>query len=114
MKEQDFRIGIWVNYDNKDCQITLEDFSHIIKYDIQLIQPILITEEWLLKLNFNNQSFSYFEFPDHDLSHFVISGETYGWNVYINGRVVATIRYVHQAQNIYYALTGKELILNNK
>ena len=64
-------------------------------------KPIPLTEEWLLKCNFNFRKYGYqFSVSNHLLSgnfFFMISG--YAKQIY----------YLHELQNLYFALTNKEL-----
>lgn len=75
--------------------------------------PIPLTKEWLLKFGFianrYNDEFELYplmfdcEYTDH--------GE---WNISYDGHPLSTeIQHVHQLQNLYFALTGKELTLNS-
>ena len=73
------------------------------------IKPIPLTDEWLLKFGFKKEGFSYLH---NDLILHVFS----------NARLVSVpdedgewvniqppVQYVHQLQNLYFALTGEEL-----
>lgn len=87
-------------------------------------QPILITEEWLIKLGFKEISnkqdrdrkwFKIFEIEETDE---LVSLNLYSNNVKCKfdidtgyGFKTITISYVHQLQNLYFALTGLELQL---
>ena len=78
------------------------------------IKPISITEEWLIKFGFekfnkamhkplNKTTHIYREILDHN-------------NFYITGmdnylQLTNIPKYVHQLQNLYFALTGKELTI---
>lgn len=82
------------------------------------LHPITLNEEWLLKMGFNN-----------------FNGEWYDIKVWINHLNVnlklkcftisnpdvdevqfecENIEFVHQLQNLYWALTGEELTINEK
>ena len=74
------------------------------------IVPIPLTEEWLLmfgfklhKMEFKNRYFIGEEFSiDYNIVHksfYFNIGYEYGVNM----------KYIHQLQNLYYALTGQEL-----
>lgn len=68
------------------------------------ITGIPLTEEWLLKFGFErNESGNY----DKRLELF------YGGNLYRfrQGWTNVELKYVHQLQNLYFALTGEELTL---
>lgn len=73
------------------------------------ISPIKLTEEWLLKFG---------------LEKYAILSELQVWwlhdgyrflyqmgDNYHNGQLGIQVKYVHQLQNLYFALTGKELTI---
>lgn len=79
------------------------------------IKPIPLSEEWLLKFGFNAQHiikqwYSYVN--DHiEISHYSKDR----CMVFVSASDVAfDIKYVHQLQNLYFALTGKELTLKSE
>ena len=67
--------------------------------------PIPLTEEWLLKFGFESNPYQdrYEKDPIH-IECAIIEGETYLWI-----ENIPHIKYVHQLQNLYFALTGEEL-----
>lgn len=92
MNPEELRIGNYVNYGSgiTDSVVSIDcKMVHLSQYSalgFDDIQGIPLTEEWFVK--------------NCDLDM--------GWlNVW-----KAKIEYVHQLQNLYYALTGEELILN--
>lgn len=69
--------------------------------------PIPLTEEWLVRFGFRktfDSPFEYFEWTDHNLQ---LSEK---FDCYL-GKFTQPIKYVHQLQNLYFALTGEELKL---
>jgi len=78
--------------------------------DLDEIEFIPLTEEWVLKLGFKNKTI-YIKGICLYLVNEGMSGgfqdNEYGINEYVD------IKYVHQLQNLYFALTGEELTLNN-
>lgn len=72
--------------------------------------PIPLTEEWLLKFGFT-KSFIVTNFAIQieagvlDLT----SSEIVGYHVYIDDNWICTIESVHELQNLYMAICGKEL-----
>ena len=77
------------------------------EFPIDKINSIPLTEEWLLKFGFekdNELNFVKFSFKVHFWSNY--NSYMYGW---IGGNI--EIKYVHQLQNIYFALTGQELTI---
>jgi len=79
---------------------------HPLTEEIEYLQPIPLTEEWLLKLGYSKCSF-----VDN---HFDIVGHRI-WKcneMFVCEKNGVIIKYVHQLQNLVHALTGEELILN--
>lgn len=64
-------------------------------------QPIPLTEEWLLKFGFKKGERGWFKTLDKNLK----------FNLYTY-RDKELYRYVHQLQNLYFALTNEELKIN--
>ena len=112
MKASELRIGNWCS-DNayNDFKITIEHLLILHKgEDIQRIHPIPLTEEWLVKFGF-----------EKDVDDLVLDINTVFFVFYNDGEFVrlksnhletiTSIQYVHQLQNLYFALTGEELNL---
>lgn len=115
MKQNELRIGNWVHIGGKDTTIgelfddgvTTDLDRHQYEYIYEVLKPIPLTEEWLLKFGFKEGQISTMVYEwriaDHRLQtdlHFFI------WMGYKDG---IEIKYVHQLQNLYFALTGEEL-----
>jgi len=86
------------------------------------ILPIPLDEEWLLKFGmeyydgFSNQRFIRLNKHEFDSSKLTYS-HTENLLRFNNGEdkgtsLIPYVKYVHQLQNLYYALTGEELIIN--
>lgn len=89
-----------------------------IEDNCNYIKPIPLTEEWLLKFGFNKEPDKSFTkrdiaiFLDKRFSSNLFMQENQGdftWFSY-----ECKIEYVHQVQNLYFALTGEELILKSE
>lgn len=71
-------------------------------------QPVLLTEEWLLKFGFEKDD-------DNDLylhcGDFGLNCDGVKWSIGQNhdSFSLINIEHVHQLQNLYFALTGEEL-----
>ena len=82
-------------------------------------KPIPLTEEWLLKFGFEKENSLYV--IDKDKYHtfsILVGGISFPF-IKSNDKAIREnfsfygIKYVHQLQNLYFALTGEELIINN-
>lgn len=115
IQANELRIGNYINVTHvhfKESEIStiqIDDLVRIITniptYDYN---PIQITEEWvdkfyLNKINHNNWAFDkYTIYYDGDIFNIVIADK-------LIIRNIKKIKYVHELQNIYYALIGEEL-----
>lgn len=71
------------------------------------LEPIPLTEEWLVRFGFRktfDSPFEDFEWSDNNLQ---LSEK---FDCYL-GKFTQPIKYVHNLQNLYFALTGEELKL---
>ena len=81
------------------------DFGAYIKPEDY--EPILLTEEWLLKFWFiSNPYEDRYEKGSIHIECIKTKGETYLWI-----ENMPHIKYVHQLQNLYFVLTGEELTI---
>ena len=72
-----------------------------------IFEPIPLTEEWLLQFGFEHTRYGFIKgglHLDNDFSLF-IEDET-GFNTWS-----VELKYVHQLQNLYFAIIGQELTL---
>ena len=72
------------------------------------IKGVKLTEEWLLKFGFNKKDISELPFDEliYEKGNIQINDEM----EFYNGIFTQKIKYVHQLQNLYFALTGEELL----
>ena len=93
--------GIDEEYIYSDCIST--DYTGFDEF-----KPIILTEEWLLKMGFSTTTYS-------EVDMYTIknkSGKYYFCCDYIGREFKYEIQFVHQLQNLYFALTQKELFYN--
>lgn len=90
---------IWKKYDKVNIlEIGIKYPTAIV--DLDRFSGIPITEEWLLNFGFKKGVRGWFK--------------TYGRNQKFNLYMYRSLfNYVHHLQNIYFALTGEELVLSN-
>ena len=101
------------NGDNGEYLIKTKFLSGIPIGDYQ---PIPLTEEWLIKAGFSKINLEF-------ANRFVLCGiciyETFNMKHEREGfhadvHVLVNLEHVHQLQNLYFALTGKELTFKTK
>ena len=107
MKANELRIGNWVMYNSK-IQVNENKIRECVDHPDRFA-PIPLTEEWLLKFGFEysdlNGDSGLWKIPP-----FQIYGK---YNQFIYDYRL-DVNYVHQLQNLYFALTGEELTYQNK
>lgn len=122
MEIKDLRIGNLLYYNNEEKEIASINLDSTIRFKdkekgcigcfkiyLDLIKPIPITEEWLLKFGFkyNNPTYEWYD----KSAVFFIQVNYLGFDLIakFHNQVIREIKYVHELQNLYFALTEKEL-----
>lgn len=78
--------------------------------DARFINPIPLTPEWLERCGLHKKFWN----SDKDLKLEIYENKAYiGNNFSTNASIIHNINYVHQLQNLYFALTGEELQIKN-
>jgi hypothetical protein len=111
MKTSEIRIGNFVHHPLTDdtFQISISGLS-AFAINFVTYQPIPLTEEWLLKLGFIRKNG--YGFIKKDLfGNLFYSVETKEHFMFQYHELRIKIDYVHQLQNLYFALTGEELTI---
>jgi hypothetical protein len=119
MKANELRIGNFVQYDHLKNPIKVSIIDTTEQSTKTKAKPIPLTEEWLLKFGCQRTRGGWFISADYflynPLTEFDIPSSKY-YGLMFNDKYVTTraVQYVHQLQNLYFALTGKELQLTDK
>ena len=93
---------------NDDNDILVEEEYGLLTLNYNLF-GIQLTEEWLLKFSFEKEDEEYFHKSKY--APVLIECDN-GWADSFEERQASKIiNYVHQLQNLFYALTGEELTL---
>lgn len=123
MKAQELRIGNWFSFGELFHQATHWDIRNLRVAELKnrntdIYKPILLTEQWLLDFGFekiDGVDVLAYRYKTKDLFlHFAISYFHGVWHFGFNAiqmHCFAHFQYVHQLQNLYFALTGEELEL---
>ena len=106
MKANELRIENWVNHDGRLISIELKHFQDILLYpnEQRKYAPIPLTEEWLLKFGFKKEN----NFTWGNLEMELMQREDGFW-IWLGADLY--LKHVHQLQNLYHALTRKELTI---
>lgn len=118
IKASDLRIGNLV-YPFDDIQLVeyktiLSDAISVSVKDFENTEhlyPIPLTEEWLVRMGFEKDGYNYWAHSD---KYFELRDKAPNYCFCVNcGEYDCSedIQYVHQLQNLYFALTGTELTI---
>ena len=103
IRPEELRIGNHVILKGREYQVDAFDIYKMAENDENdEVQPIPLTEEWLLKFGFDSDGDEFWEKGGVQVGYHY--GEENGF-IHIRQQ----IEYVHQLQNLYFALTRKEL-----
>jgi hypothetical protein len=124
MKANELRIGNWVyipqTKTNEQIGVIEENGRFLTKgyktsySSIECSRPIPLTEEWLLRFGFEDDRDNLMVLRKDVFEFFFDKKDICGVNLYEKwdgNFLCGDIQYVHQLQNLYFALTGEELIL---
>jgi hypothetical protein len=112
MKANELRIGNWVmvfpvKHPQQVCDVMFDSVNteSVFGQHYGEVDPIPLTEDWLLKFGFvSNPYEDRYEKGTIHIECDKTKGATYLWI-----ENMPHIKYVHQLQNLYFALTGEEL-----
>lgn len=113
MKTNELRIGSYYNYDGDSIKLDGSTLASYLQNDMDLyLEPIPLTEEWLLKFRFY-YSDDENEFLELQLMHktklYADNSNNFSTAVLRIKENEIKIKYVHQLQNLYFVLTNEEL-----
>jgi hypothetical protein len=116
MKASELRIGnLITDIDGDVFNIKQENLCDFANGFIN-VEPIPLTEEWLLKFGFTRHHADYSNgviyiknVPDNNEFEWGAYPNELGSGIQIKNRKL--LKYVHQLQNLYFALTGEELTI---
>jgi hypothetical protein len=119
IKANELRIGNYIQRDDEPLEVDSEIIRNFDELDIILIykySPIPLTEEWLLKFGFVKQRNEYIKGDYcltliYDTTSWLLAEFDYNTDAFVH--IGRNIDYVHNLQNLYFALTGEELNINH-
>lgn len=113
MEAKELMIGNYVLQDNEFIKGITSNSIH--KFDLGFIklEPIPLTEEWLLRLGFKDISNKSFKLFKHNIYDFVLRIFEGGAISFCEKNDYILIKSVHNLQNLYFAFTNEELTIKN-
>jgi hypothetical protein len=101
LKASDCRYGNYIEYGGSITQLNEREMCHFFRFP-ETYKPIPLTEKWLIGFNFN---FKELGFPELSVSHHLFGNKFY----FHIQNYAKEIFFVHELQNLYFALTQREL-----
>jgi hypothetical protein len=95
----------------KDGIFWIKTFEPLIESKNFHFKPIPLNEEWLLKFGFRHVKNNWYNIHANNNTFNVYLFDEIGYRVEIVSQSIAVLKYVHQLQNLYFALTGDELTI---
>jgi len=111
MKNEEIRINNFVQNNGMYYRVTPNIFMYIQSCNTRY-EPVPLSKKILDSANIeiedftSNKGFLYVQATSYSFGSF--------YEVYWKGTQIATVRYLHQLQNIFYDLTGKEITFKTK
>jgi len=125
MEAKELRMGNWINFIPHNSNFIVSQINAINSWEeninglcLEDIEPIPLTEEWLLKFGFervtptengydNDCAYELKNFGRIALKNGVLIPDQY----YFLAGLDFNLKHVHELQNLYFALTKKELTI---
>jgi hypothetical protein len=123
MKATELRIGNLVEYKNQYINVSGigpfgiqsegKEYLIIAKFSTPDIQPIPLTEKWLLKFGFEDDRDNLMILRKGVFEFYFDKVDKDGISLYEkwDGNFLCNVEYVHEFQNLYFVLTGEELVV---
>ena len=121
MKASELRIGNSIMQDDDFVFVTWWRLELMVNNKLEY-KPIPLTQEWLVKLGFDkleNDIPTYFKCfgnlieDDYEFSFNIYVDSEQNYFITVFGRKII-IKYIHQLQNLYFALTEEELTIKDE
>ena len=108
MKASELRIGNWYDHNGTTEQISAWVINEVWEYERVWCKPIPLTREWLLKFGLKYSYIDKNRFFMLGVDIYIFNANTIIFNP-SSTFLCVKLEYVHQLQNLYFALTGEEL-----
>ncbi|SHK84573.1 hypothetical protein [Chryseobacterium polytrichastri] len=95
--------------------VNVDDFRLAINSENAYLTPIALNEEWILKYGFTLMPENEYTLYTYELDGFQLwnkNGE-FSEIEYLTNRESILVKYVHQLQNLFFALKGKDIEYSN-
>jgi len=122
IQANELRIGNYLHYRDKESFLEVVSLGSRFETinergllygsdDIEEYNPIPLTEEILLKCGFEKTKYNFY-IKRYNSKHYLLTNFNKGYTEMCVNKICggqAVTKYLHQLQNLYFALTGEEL-----
>ena len=108
MKANELRAGNWVQRNEKQYRCVSDTIVLFDNGQIEL-KPIPLTEEWLLRFGFRKSEGRFGN--QYHIDYFGIYTDVRGKYCFCFDALIKSVEFVHDLQNLFFALTGQELTI---
>jgi len=110
MKATELRIGNWAKRDVQPNGFQIDHHSFwSCEREPENYTPIPLTEQWLKDFGFKQDTNWLIKWSGELKFRMCVEDKNVWTYIYHDGYIEVDIKYVHQLQNLYFALTKKEL-----
>lgn len=122
MKATDLRIGNYYDHHGTVTQVTPTTIEDVYQSERIWCKPIQLTEEWLIKFGFEKQYDEGVYEKNNNRIELIIWGDAdpewkfrkiLGNHLNYWRHSMPAVKHVHQLQNLFFALCGEELQIQN-
>lgn len=125
MKANELRLGNYIGILSHTIEVSVNcQHIQLIAEGDTTYKPIPLTDEWLVKFGFYKFEHDHYKSREwnirEEFNPRIIFGLQKGtikgrkvMNAYKSHHLVTSVEYVHQLQNLYFALTGEELMIRS-
>jgi hypothetical protein len=104
---EEIRIGNYYDHNGEFKKVTPDTILNLWEAERTWIKSIPLTEEWLKRFGFDEFQYGWYQIEKSPLK---ITWNIYDKNIRAFGYNLTNVcQYIHQLQNLYFALTGEEL-----
>ena len=111
MKAEEIRIGLWLRDVDGPFQVT-DAFFTLLDFNLNHTYPLSIDFQKLIQNGFIKINKDAHEYSLGNFRYSVKKTSSYHWLFCDGNKVLTDFEYVHELQNIWFALTKEELLFN--
>ncbi|MDB5032244.1 hypothetical protein [Mucilaginibacter sp.] len=107
IKQNELRVGNWIlSVSGEPFRVNAYDLVDIERFPHN---PIVLTPEMLERCSFENVKGLWYEHTEFSIFLTECGGVYFGEVLNVDSPIIARIKYLHQLQNLFFALFQKEL-----